>query len=225
MSRTIVITGANRGIGLELARQASAAGATVVATAREPEKAAELNALDVRVEQLDVADADSVARFARSLGDLAVDVLINNAGVGVGHPSLEELDPESLVPMFRVNAVGPLRVTQALLPHLRRGKEKRVVQMTSRMGSIDDNSSGGAYAYRASKAALNMINKSLALDLAGEGFTCIVTHPGWVTTDMGGQGAPLSVQESAAGLLKVVDGLTQDDNGRFLMWSGEELPW
>jgi NAD(P)-dependent dehydrogenase (short-subunit alcohol dehydrogenase family) len=225
MKRTIVITGANRGIGLELARQARARGAQVIATARRPAEARELARRDLRVEQLEVTDAASVARFARALGKQPVDLLINNAGIGVAHSPLEQLDVESLIPFFQVNTLGPLRVTQALLPNLRAGREKKLVHMTSLMGSIADNTSGDAYAYRASKAALNIIAKSMSIDLAPEGFICVVAHPGWVRTDMGGADAPLSVEVSAAGLLRVIDGLGPEHNGKFLGHEGDELPW
>lgn len=225
MSPTLVVTGANRGIGLELARQARSRGARVIATARRPMDAPELTALGVRVEALDVADPASVKRFARALGGLPVDTLINNAGIGGGSAPLAELDPETLLDTFRVNTLGPLRVTQALLPNLRAGRDRRIVQITSLMGSIADNSSGGSYGYRASKAALNMVTKSLSIDLAGEGFVCAALHPGWVRTAMGGSNAPLSVEESVAGLLLVIDGLTLEQTGAFLDFDGETLPW
>jgi len=225
MTPTTVLTGANRGIGLELARQLAAAGERVIATTRDPRAAPELCALDVRVEALDVADARSVARFRETLAGALVDLLINNAGIGVGERDLEGLDVESLARYFQVNSMGALRVTQALLPNLRAGTRKHVAQITSRMGSIADNTSGGAYAYRASKAALNMLTKSLALDLAGEGFVCVVLHPGWVRTRMGGDGAPTTVEESARDLLATLQSLAPEDNGRFLGPGREEIPW
>lgn len=225
MSSTIVITGANRGIGLELARRSKLRGARVIATARRPSEARELAALGLRVEPLDVADAASVERFARSLKDVPIDLLVNNAGIGGDEGSLSELDPESLLAYFRVNTLGPIRVTRALLPNLRSGRAKKVVHITSRMGSIADNASGGYYGYRASKAALNMLNKCMALELGPEGFTCAVLHPGWVSTDMGGPEAPLSPAESAAGLLRVIDSLAPARNGIFLDQDGEEIPW
>ena len=220
-----IVTGANRGLGLELARQLAARGEVVTATARRPADARELSALGVRVEPLDVSDPQSVAAFRRALGDEPVDVLINNAGIGVKSRALDELDPEELALFFDVNSVGALRVTQALLPNLRAGARKCVVGMSSKMGSIEDNTSGGSYAYRASKAALNAITKSLALDLAPQGFTCVVMHPGWVRTDMGGREAPLAVEESVRGMLAVIDGLDPSDAGRFFDFAGEAVPW
>ncbi|MFW6198298.1 MAG: SDR family oxidoreductase, partial [Acidobacteriota bacterium] len=154
-----------------------------------------------------------------------LDILINNAGVGVNRRDLGELDYDQILSHFRVNAMGPLRLTEALLPRLRQGERKLVVNMTSRMGSIDDNGSGGAYAYRGSKAALNMFNRSLAVDLGPEGIVCVVLHPGWVRTRMGGSSAPTSVEESVGGLIEVIDGLDQEDSGRFYDYTGEEIPW
>lgn len=225
MSHLFVVTGANRGLGYELARQLSHRGERVIATCRDPESAELLRELDVRVERLDVADSASVAAFVSRLGGEAVDVLVNNAGVGVDKASFEEVDWDEVVRFFAVNAAGTMRLTQALLPHLRRGARKVIVSMTSRMGSIEDNTSGGSYAYRASKCALNMMNRSLSIDLRREGFTCIVLHPGWVATRMGGNSAPLSPQESASRMLELIAELTHRDNGKFLDYKGEILPW
>lgn len=220
-----LVTGANRGLGLEFVRQLATRGENVIATARNPEGATALNALDVRVEALDVGDPDSVAAFAARLGDRPIAVLINNAGYGVRSVPLEELDVEALDVFFQINTLGPLRVTRALLPNLRAGSKRRIAHVTSKMGSITDNGSGGAYGYRASKAALNAINKSLSIDLAPEGFTSVVLHPGWVQTDMGGPSAAIGVEESVRGMLSVVDGLGADHNGRFFNYDGSELPW
>jgi NAD(P)-dependent dehydrogenase (short-subunit alcohol dehydrogenase family) len=154
-----------------------------------------------------------------------LDILYNNAGVGSENPPLGRLTEAEILSVFRINAIAPLMVAQALLPLLQRGERPVIANITSRMGSIDDNSSGGDYAYRASKAALNMINKSLSIDLAGTGVIPVVIHPGWVKTDMGGMSAPLSVAQSVTGILKVVDGLESADSGRFLAWDGEEIPW
>lgn len=225
MSIDVVITGANRGIGLEYARRYAERGDRVIATCRDVAGATELNALDVRVEPLDVVSAAAVANFADSLGDAPIDMLINNAGVGVRSRPLGELDFEEVEAFFRTNALAPLRLGETLLPNLRRAETRRIINMTSRMGSISDNSSGGSYAYRASKAALNMFNRSLSIDLADEGFTCVVLHPGWVQTDMGGGAAPTSVGDSVAGLMQVIDNLTRQDSGRFFDFTGQEVPW
>lgn len=225
MAREVLLTGANRGIGLEFARQLAARGDRVVATCRNPEAATELAALDVQVEALDVSDGASIERMSALYEERPLDLLINNAGVGVGHRPLGEVDYAEMEAFFRVNALGPLRLAETLLPALERGEQRTIVSLTSRVGSIQDNTSGGSYAYRASKAALNAITKSLALDLADTGFTCVVLHPGWVQTDMGGARAPLSTDESVAGMLQVVDGLGREDSGSFFDYTGEALPW
>ncbi|MDH4054534.1 MAG: SDR family oxidoreductase [Gammaproteobacteria bacterium] len=225
-SRTVLITGANRGIGLELARQYSAGGWQVIGTARLPEKATALSNLDnTRVLQLDVTDQDSVNRFAGDLGDEPIDVLINNAGILPMMNSVPKIDPDVFSNILAVNTVGPVRVTQVVLPNLRKGKLKKIFNITSNLGSIAENTSGQFYGYRESKAALNMFTRSLAAELREEGFTCVVLHPGWVQTDMGGSQAPVQVEESAEGLRKVIDALTPEDNGTFWTWRGETMDW
>lgn len=229
----VFITGANRGIGLELVRQYLVRGAHVFAGCRHPERALELNSLQespsgsLTVFPLDVTNSKAIAHAKDMIAGFSdsLDILYNNAGVGSESPPLGRLTEEELVSVFSVNTVAPLMVAQALLPLLQKGARPVIANITSRMGSIDDNSSGGEYAYRASKAALNMINKSLSVDLAGTGVIPVVIHPGWVKTDMGGKSAPLSVTESVNGILKVIDGLTTVDSGRFLAWDGEEIPW
>lgn len=222
---TVLITGANRGIGLEMARQLSARGVTVIGTARKPAEAAELKALGARVEQLDVIDERSVAALAQRLEGVAIDVLINNAGVGGARAAdLEGVDFNDMAFTFNVNSIGPMRVTQALLANLKAGETRQVVNVSSMLGSIAMNT-GGLYAYRASKTALNSLNRTLAMELGPQGFTCVVVHPGWVKTRMGGAAAPVEVQDSVAGLLAVIDGLGPDSNGSFIDFQGEELPW
>ncbi len=223
--RNVLVTGANRGLGLELARQYAAAGWSVIGTARSPESANDLKALGVRVLQLDVADDASVARLARDLGEQPLDLLINNAGIMDRNQSLEEADVAAMARVLDVNALGPMRVTKALLPALRRGQTRQVVSITSGLGSIESNTSGGFYGYRESKAALNMFARSLAADLGDEGFTCIVISPGWVQTDMGGPNANLTPAESVHGMRAVIDKLTPADSGRFYNHDGATLPW
>jgi len=225
MGKTYVVTGGNRGLGLEFARQLSQRGDRVIATARDSQQAEELNNLAVTVFSLDVSDGESVRRFASSLGDLAVDVVINNAGVGVRSKALCDLDFDELAEVFEINSFGALRVTRALLPNLKAGERKLIVNISSKMGSIGDNTSGAAYGYRGSKAALNMLTRSVAIDLRPEGFTCVVLHPGWVATDMGGSEAPLPTPESVRGMIEVMDRLTLEDSGRFLDYTGEIVPW
>lgn len=220
-----VITGANRGIGLELARQAAAAGHEVIATARDVAKARELAASKVSVLACDVGSAESVRAFAAQI-EGPIDVLINNAGVLDGYDGFEQTDLERALDVYNVNAVGALRVTQALLGHVRRGGAKKLVHITSGMGSITDNGSGGAYAYRMSKAALNMASRSLAADLRAEGIVSVAINPGWVKTDMGGPSAQTSVTESAQGILARIDELTLADSGEFLDFkAGKRWPF
>lgn len=219
MSR-VVVTGANRGIGLELCRQLQARGDTVTAVCRQ--RSAALEALDIRIESnIDVANAEGVATLAAALAGDVIDVLVNNAGV-LSRDTLDSLDFDAMEEQFRVNSVGPLRVTAALRGSLRRGS--KVIIITSRMGSVADNASGGYYGYRASKAAVNVVGKSLSVDLANDGVAVALLHPGMVATDMtGGQG--VAVAESARGLLARMDELHMGTTGKFWHAEGMELPW
>lgn len=227
----VVITGANRGIGLELARRYLERGDHVDAGVRTPASAHDLAALGqgaggrLRVFACDVADDTSVRAFAAAVGDVAVDVLINNAGVMGKWLSLADLDFEDVTRTFDTNAVGALRVASALLPHLRKSSVRKVVNMSSRMGSIAQNTNGGAYAYRMSKAALNMATKTMSIDLGGENFTVVALHPDWVKTDMGGLDAPMSVEESATGIIKLVDRISRAESGGFYHFRGDPIPW
>jgi NAD(P)-dependent dehydrogenase (short-subunit alcohol dehydrogenase family) len=228
-----IVTGANRGLGLEFTRQLAQRGDHVHATCRDLASADNLQALAnahpdlIRLHEVDVTDDASVAQLARDLGATPVDVLINNAGIYLRDGHLGAFHFDDIVKTFIVNSVSPLRVTQALMPQLRAGQARKIVHISSQMGSIGDNNMGGAYGYRMSKAALNMANKSLALELVqgGERFCAVVVHPGWVQTDMGGEAAPLNAQTSIGALLTLIDGLTPEHNGKFLSWKGHELPW
>ena len=224
-SRTVLITGANRGIGLEFARQYSMAGWTVIGTARHPDTATELRELADKVLQLDVTDPASVDRLRQDLAGTPVDMLINNAGIQPLMWTLSEVDFDAFERSLAVNTLGPVRVTQALLPQLRSGKLRKIVNITTNLGSIAENTDGGFYGYRESKAALNMFTKSLAAELGPEGFICIVLHPGWVKTDLGSQQAPLQVDESVRGMRNVIDRLSPADNGTFRTFSGEQMAW
>jgi NAD(P)-dependent dehydrogenase (short-subunit alcohol dehydrogenase family) len=222
---TVLVTGANRGIGLEYARQFADRGYTVIGTARDPGAASELRAITERVEALDVADAVSVAALAKRLDGVPIDILINNAGVGgFDDDDLASVDFDAMQKTFAVNAFGPLRVTQALLPNLRQGQRKLVIGMSSQLGSIE-RSTGRMYAYRASKTALNQFNKIIASELGPQGFVFTVLHPGWVQTEMGGANATLTPEESVRGLIAVIEKLGADDNGRFYDYQGKTIPW
>jgi NAD(P)-dependent dehydrogenase (short-subunit alcohol dehydrogenase family) len=224
-AETVLITGANRGIGLELARQYAADGWQVIGTARRPDAAKDLEALDVQIVQLDVADQASVDRMSEELNDQAIDVLINNAGILSTMRSISEIDFEVFNQVLAVNTVGPIRVTQALLPNLRAGKMKKIINTSSIAGSISRRTRGGPYGYSESKAALNMFTRSLAAELKPEGFICIVIHPGWVQTDMGGANARVTVADSASGIRNVIANLTTEGSGEFWTFEGEQLPW
>ena len=223
--RTVLITGANRGLGLEFARQFQEAGAIVIGTARHPDEAEELRELGVRIEQLDVTDPGSVAGLAKRIGDVALDILINNAGIFGAAGRLKDVDPEQYGRVFEVNCLGAMRVTQALLPALDRGDGKFIMNISSSAGSIDRNRGGGMYGYRESKAALNMFTRSIAGELKKKGFTCIAMDPGWVRTDMGGANATLSPEESIRGMLTVIENTGIEQTGSFLRYSGAEVPW
>jgi NAD(P)-dependent dehydrogenase (short-subunit alcohol dehydrogenase family) len=230
----VLVTGASRGIGLEYARQWLAAGARVFALARDPEGSDGLMTLASRYADAlvpipcDVADDASVTEARRRVGEVTdgLEILINTAGVMGSREDLESLDLQLVRRTFEVNAVGPIRVTRAFLDLLKGGgRPRRIVNMTSLMGSIDDNRSGDAYAYRMSKAALNMATRSMAVDLSGDGIVAVVLHPGWVRTAMGGKSAPTPVEEAVSSLVRTIESLDVDRSGGFYDRDGKPLPW
>lgn len=241
--RTVLITGANRGIGLALARQYSADGDEVIGCCRDREKAEALKALAatsegrVRIEQLDVADEASIASLKRALGDKPIDILINNAGVN-GTPKAQSancIDPDGWMTTLRVNALSPMLIAQAFRDNVRRSSEKKLVAITSDFGStgIDWGSTSNAserYAYRASKAALNNGMRALSRDWAGDGILVGILNPGFVRTDMGGARAAaspagISAEDSARGLAQRIAELTPTTSGAFQDYRGETIPW
>lgn len=229
---TVLISGANRGLGLEFVRQYAADGATVIAACRKPAEATALNALaqasggKVSVHALDVADAASVAAFKADVGDRPIDILIASAGVygGDRQQKLGDIDYDDWLKVFNINSLGPMRLAEAFAANLKAGTDKKLIAITSAMGSTAE-SSGGVFAYRSSKAALNNIWKGVSLALKDSGVICVVMHPGWVKTDMGGAGAQLEPKDSIAGMRKVIAGLTLSNTGGFLRWDGGEMPW
>lgn len=236
MSQTIVITGANRGLGLELTRQYLAAGHQVIALVRSISSA--LVSLEsgaaLEIHQGSLCDDESLARVASCLADRDLDLLINNAGtmgyLGFGDGGMEiqqfgSFDRQEWGEVMDINLYTPMALAELLAEPLARSSGGRIVNMSSKLGSITANTAGGLYAYRASKAALNAVTRSLALDLASRNIVVTAVTPGWVKTDMGGPQAELDAEVSIAGLRKVIDGLEARHSGRFLTWEGEELPW
>ena len=223
---TVLITGANRGIGLEFTRQYLAEGAQVIACCRNPAKVEALNAIAaahpgrVEILPLDVADPAQIEALTTALGERAIDILINNAGI-YGPP---EIDPDGWLETFRVNAIAPVLVSRALRGALKRGKDKKLVAITSVLGSTAGNG-GGMYAYRSSKAALNNAMRGLSLDWAADGILVGILHPGWVKTDMGGQAAPVTPQQSVTGLRARIAEMTPANTGAYRDYAGADLPW
>jgi NAD(P)-dependent dehydrogenase (short-subunit alcohol dehydrogenase family) len=222
----VVVTGANRGIGLELVRQLLARGEHVEAACRRPDDARELLATGARLHAVDVADGASVVAFAAALGDTPIDLVINNAGVfGDMRQRLADFNYEAATRTFEVNALGALRVSQALLPNLRRGTGKKLAYISSVLGSISNTNAPDHLAYRVSKAALNMIARSIAFELRDDQILSIVVHPGWVRTAMGGPNAPTSPAEAAEAILAQIDAATFTETGEFLDTQGARCAW
>ena len=225
---TVLITGANRGIGLELVRHYAADGARVMACCRNPQSAEALRDVisesdgRVTVHQLDVTSAEAVQALKNELDETPIDILINNAGVSAGHTG--EVDYDVWEEAFRVNSIAPYRVSTAFRTNLAAGIDKKLATISSQLGSIANNS-GGYTAYRASKTAVNQVMKGLSHEYRGDGIAVILLHPGWVRTDMGGPQAPVSPEESAAGLKRVIEALSLDSTGKFIDFQGRELPW
>ncbi|PZO18525.1 MAG: short-chain dehydrogenase [Leptolyngbya foveolarum] len=219
---TYLVTGANRGIGYEYCKQLKDRGDKVIAVCRHSSD--ELDQLGVQVEtDIDISDKKAVQTLATTLKGQSIDVLVNNAGI-YRQSSLSDLNLEGIREQFEVNALGPLRVTQALLPNLKKGS--KVAIMTSRMGSIEDNTSGSTYGYRMSKTAVSMAGKSLSQDLKSKGIAVAILHPGLVSTGMTNfNDSGISPAESVKGLLSRIDQLTLDTTGTFWHANGEVLPW
>jgi NAD(P)-dependent dehydrogenase (short-subunit alcohol dehydrogenase family) len=227
-----LITGANRGLGLEFARQYSADGWQVYAACRDPDAASELRRLadesgqKLRILALDVTDAAGVKAAAAELNGQTIDLLLNNAGVdGARGQTIGNIDYEAWTKVLDVNTLGPMRVSEAFVEHVARSERKLIVTLTSGMGSLADNNSGGSFAYRSSKAAVNMVMRSLAIDLAPRGITCVVVNPGWVRTNMGGSHATLTPAESVTRLRRLIETLGLAQSGKFFNHDGHEYAW
>jgi NAD(P)-dependent dehydrogenase (short-subunit alcohol dehydrogenase family) len=229
---SVLVTGSSRGLGLEFVRQYAAHRWQVYATCREPPRARELQALAgnsqdrVKVLPLDVRDAASVRNLADELRDAKLDLLINNAGVeGKPRQRIGHIDYDAWREVLDVNVLGPMRVTEALCDPVARSARKLIVTITSGMGSLSDNTSGGSIAYRSSKAAVNMVMRSNAIDLAPLGIICVVVNPGWVLTDMGGPNARMTPEASIGAMRRLFERLEPADSGKFFNYDGAEYPW
>ena len=216
----VLITGANRGIGLELCRRFKERGDTVIAACRTVSP--ELEQLQVETHQVDVTDISSIAQLAKALSGQSIDVLINNAGV-LYRDNLQSINYDAMRTQFEVNSLGPLRVTHGLLSHLSSGS--KVVIVTSRMGSMGDNTSGRSYGYRVSKAAVNMVGTNLAQDLAPEGIAVLLLHPGYVRTGMTGGRGNWEASEASEAMIARIDELTLKQTGSFWHAEGQQIPW
>jgi NAD(P)-dependent dehydrogenase (short-subunit alcohol dehydrogenase family) len=228
---SVLITGANRGLGFEFASQYAADGWRVFAACRDPAAASELQRLAqnknmLSIVALDVTDGESVRVAARQHKDVAIDVLINSAGIaGASGQTTGNVDYKSWAHVLEVNTMGPLRVLECFIEHIARSERRLVVTITSGMGSLADNKSGGSIAYRSSKAAVNIVMRSAAIDLAPRRVNCVLVNPGWVRTDMGGPKAPLSPRESVTALRRIIETFGPKHSGKFYNYDGREYPW
>lgn len=230
---TTLITGSNRGIGFEFVRQYAQKGWNVIACCRQPESASSLHQLAdsfpdlVTIYRLDVADHSQISCLSNHLKKTPIDLLINNAGI---YPPSDDggfgrIDYEAWQKAFQINTMAPLKMVEAFLTQISNSQLKTIAIITSKMGSIDDNRGGGSYIYRSSKTAVNMVGKSLSIDLKPQGITTVMLHPGWVRTDMGGPDALISTQESVLGMQKILSNLKLSDSGKFFAYDGKNIPW
>ncbi len=225
---TVLVTGASRGLGLEFVRQYRADGWEVIATCRDPSRAPDLEQSGAEVHALDVTDDVALSGLGRSLTGRTIDVLINNAGI---YPlkgpqgSFGDIPPEPWMETLRTNVVAPWKVAETFVANLERAERPVLATVSSKMGSIGDAASPGSVVYRSSKAGVNMVIKSLSIELGPRGIICLAFHPGWVRTDMGGPNALITPEQSITGLRSLIAAATPADNGRFLAYDGAEVPW
>jgi NAD(P)-dependent dehydrogenase (short-subunit alcohol dehydrogenase family) len=229
---SVLITGANRGLGLELVRQYTALGWRVLACCRDPEAATDLRAVvrgadgTAEIHRLEITDHAGIEALADRLRNESIDVLFNNAGIyGPKKMYFGQIDYAAWAQVMAVNTFAPLKMAECFIEHLCRGERRVIACMSSAMGSITSNTTGRSYLYRSSKAALNAVVKSVSIDLRARGVVAVALHPGWVRTDMGGEEADLDPADSARGIVAVINGLTPDHSGRFLNYDGSEIPW
>jgi NAD(P)-dependent dehydrogenase (short-subunit alcohol dehydrogenase family) len=229
---TVLITGANRGLGLEFCRQYAEKGWDVIACCRDPAQAKELNELSqrytsIQIEALDVAQFDEIDNLSTKLSDTRIDVLINNAGIygDQSNHGFGQLDYQAWLNTLTINAQAPIKMAEAFLPKIKLGSKKLIVNISSLMGSVSDNDSGGSILYRSSKAALNASMKSLSIDLRSQGVGVLIFHPGWVKTDMGGANALIDAKTSVGGMCAVIDNFTLVQSGAFIKYDGKPMPW
>ena len=229
--KNVLITGANRGLGLGFVKNYLGKNINVVSTTRELKSSKELLALKERfpnnleIFELDLLKEGAGYALANFLGDRPIDILINNAGVGSTNQHLQAVSPKPWLEVLKVNLIAPLMVTQSIIDNVKKGSDKKIYFLSSQLGSIADNTSGGMYIYRSSKTGLNQVVKSLSVDLKPQGITVVSLHPGWVKTDMGGPNAPVSIDESIEGMMQVIYSTDIRDSGRFLNYDGKVLPW
>jgi NAD(P)-dependent dehydrogenase (short-subunit alcohol dehydrogenase family) len=225
----VLITGANRGIGLEFTKQYAQDGWHVFACCREPQSASALQAIanthnNVQIFALDVGDFAQIDALALQLKHESIDLLLNNAGV-YPDSSFGNIDYNEWLNGFKINSMAPLKMAEAFVQHVSRGQLKKIATLSSKMGSLDDNSSGASYSYRTSKAAANMMMKSLSIDLKPYGISVVTLHPGWVQTDMGGSNALINTQTSVTGMRKVIADTNLSNTGRFIAYDGQAINW
>jgi NAD(P)-dependent dehydrogenase (short-subunit alcohol dehydrogenase family) len=229
--KNVLVTGANRGLGLGFVKNYLEKNINVVSTTRELKSSKELLALkekfpnNLEIFELDLLKEGAGYALANFLGDRPIDILINNAGVGSTNQHLQAVSPKPWLEVLKVNLIAPLMVTQSIIDNVKKGSDKKIYFLSSQLGSIADNTSGGMYIYRSSKTGLNQVVKSLSVDLKPQGITVVSLHPGWVKTDMGGPNAPVSIDESIEGMMQVIYSTDIRDTGRFLNYDGKELPW
>lgn len=229
MTTQVLITGANRGIGLEFTKQYAQEGWSVLACCRDSEHARALQALskvhsNIRIFSLDVADFTQIDALALQLKNEKIDVLINNAGI-YPESSLNDADTEQWLEAFKINSIAPLKIVTAFSSQIENSTLKKVATLSSKMGSMGDNTSGSSYIYRSSKTAVNMVMKNLSIDLQPRGIAVVTLHPGWVLTDMGGSNALIDAQTSVTGLRKVIANLNMSNTGKFIAYDGKEIAW